>query len=157
MPVLAMLTPGKDATPATAATVVVPTSAPPPGLAPRARVTGPVNAVAVLPRESSAVTRSVGANGTPAVTFPGGTVKTSATMGSGPVASEPHAATSAASTKAQPGRFMVKRRVDPGGTGPLWRRRNSWHGARHAPPRPTQVNDGRPVSSPFTVAGPMPR
>src|SRR6266566_3745709 len=56
LPVLFTLKPGKEATPPTAATVAVPASVPPPGLAPSATVTLPVNAVAVLPCGSCAVT-----------------------------------------------------------------------------------------------------
>jgi len=46
----------KLATPATAATVVVPLSAAPPGLAASVRVTAPVNPVATLPTTSRTVT-----------------------------------------------------------------------------------------------------
>src|SRR3989449_9250316 len=55
LPVLFTLKPGKEATPPPAATVAVPASVPPPGLAPSATVTLPVNAVAVLPCGSCAV------------------------------------------------------------------------------------------------------
>src|SRR5260370_1263410 len=51
-----MLSPGNVATPATAATVVVPERVPLPGFAPSATVTFPVKPVAVFPCPSSAVT-----------------------------------------------------------------------------------------------------
>ena len=64
------------ATPATAATVVVPERVPPPGLLPIATVTLPVNA-AVFPCASRAVTCTAGVIATPAVAGPGCTVNTS--------------------------------------------------------------------------------
>ena len=64
-------------TPATAATVAVPESAPPPGFAPSATVTLPVNWVAVFPWASCAVTCTAGAMATPAVALLGWTLKTS--------------------------------------------------------------------------------
>jgi len=65
------------ATPATAATVAVPESAPPPGFAPSASLTLPVNWVAVFPWASCAVTCTAGAMATPAVALLGWTLKTS--------------------------------------------------------------------------------
>src|SRR6266853_294791 len=72
-----MLSVANDATPATAVTVVVPASVPPSGLVPIATVTFPVNAVAVLPCASSAVTCTAGAIVTPAVVVVGWTVNAS--------------------------------------------------------------------------------
>src|SRR4029077_3238642 len=66
-----MLSPGNVATPPAAATAVVPESVPPPGFTPMASVTGPVNAVAVFPCASSAVTWTAGAIGAPAVALDG--------------------------------------------------------------------------------------
>src|ERR1051325_9077634 len=65
------------ATPATAATVLVPDKVPPPGFefAGIARVMFPVNCVAVLPNASRAVTCTGGAITTPAGVLLGGTVK----------------------------------------------------------------------------------
>src|SRR5437660_534252 len=77
LPVLFTLKPGKEATPPTAATVAVPPSVPPPGLAPSATVTLPVNAVAVLPCGSCAVTWTAGVMTAAAVVVVGSTVKTS--------------------------------------------------------------------------------
>src|SRR2546425_514268 len=77
LPVLFTLKPGKEATPPTAATVAVPASVPPPGLAPSATVTLPVNAVAVLPCGSCAVTCTAGVMTAAAVVVVGSTVKTS--------------------------------------------------------------------------------
>ncbi len=65
------------ATPATAVTVVVPASVPLPGLVPMARVTLPVNPVAVFPWASRAVTCTAGVIGAPAVVFVGWTVNAS--------------------------------------------------------------------------------
>ena len=66
------------AMPATAATVVVPDSVPPPGLVPIAMVTLPVKPVAVLPWASRAVTTTAGLMATTATSFVGCAVKTSA-------------------------------------------------------------------------------
>src|SRR5947207_13459892 len=55
-----MLRSGKLATPLTAAWVLVPESAPPPGLVPIAIATVPAKLVAVLPRLSRAVTCTAG-------------------------------------------------------------------------------------------------
>ncbi len=63
------------ATPATAATVVVPERVPPPGFVAIATVTFPANAVAVLPCPSSAVNRTAGVIAAPAVALLGCTVK----------------------------------------------------------------------------------
>ncbi len=77
MPLLSRLSPGNVATPPTAATAVVPDSVPPLGLVPAATVTVPVNAVAVFPCASRAVTCTAGVIGAPAVVFVGWTVNTS--------------------------------------------------------------------------------
>src|SRR5436190_448812 len=77
LPVLLTLKPGKEATPPTAATVAVPVSTPLPGLAPSATVTLPVNAVAVLPCGSCAVTWTDGVIAAAAMAAVGSTVKTS--------------------------------------------------------------------------------
>src|SRR3954462_15261505 len=65
------------ATPATAATVVVPDSVPPPGLVPMATVTFAAELVTVLLNASCTVTCTAGAMATPAVAFVGWTVKAS--------------------------------------------------------------------------------
>src|SRR5437016_12345644 len=65
------------ATPATAATVVVPARAPPPGFVPIAAVTLPLNPVAVLPCASWTVTCTAGVIVAPAVVLVGCTVNTS--------------------------------------------------------------------------------
>src|SRR5438128_4625926 len=83
LPVLLTLKPGKEATPPTAATVAVPASVPPPGLAPSATVTLPVNAVAVLPCGSCAVTWTAGVIAAAAVVVVGCTVNTSWLAGPG--------------------------------------------------------------------------
>src|SRR5512134_3714183 len=73
-----MLRPGKVATPATAATLAVPSSTPMlGGLVPIATVMVPVKPVAVLPRASQAVTCTTGANVAPAAASLGSTVNTS--------------------------------------------------------------------------------
>src|ERR1035437_1479082 len=64
------------ATPATAVTVTVPPKVAPPGFAPNARVTGPVNVVAMLPLLSSAVMTN-GASAAPDEPFDGCVVTTS--------------------------------------------------------------------------------
>src|SRR2546429_2696778 len=61
-----MLSPGNVATPATAATVVVPERVPLPGFAPSATVTLLVKPVAVFPCPSSAVTCIAGVIAAPA-------------------------------------------------------------------------------------------
>src|SRR5512145_2126654 len=63
------------ATPATAATVVVPDSVPPPGLVPIATVMLAVELGTVLPNASCTVTRTIGAMATPAVALVGCAVK----------------------------------------------------------------------------------
>src|SRR4051812_36753437 len=63
----------KLATPLTAATLVVPDSVPPPGLAPMASATVAVELVAVLPNASCTVTCTDGAMATPAVAVDGWT------------------------------------------------------------------------------------
>src|SRR3569832_1404990 len=65
------------ATPATAATVVVPDSVPPPGLVPMATVTLAAELVTVLPNVSCTVTCTAGAPATPATAFVGWTVNAS--------------------------------------------------------------------------------
>src|SRR5437867_2602919 len=71
-----MLSPGNVAAPPAAATAVVPESVPPPGFAPMASVTVAVNAVAVFPCASSAVTWTAGVIGAPAVALDGCTETT---------------------------------------------------------------------------------
>src|SRR2546425_13279132 len=66
----------KVAMPLTAATVVVPASAPPPGLVRIVSVTLPLNPVAVFPWASWAVTCTAGVIAAPAVTLAGGTENT---------------------------------------------------------------------------------
>src|SRR5205809_5034701 len=66
-----MLSPGNVATPATAATVVVPERVPLPGFAPSATVTLPVKPVAVFPCPSSAVTCTAGVMDAPAAVLLG--------------------------------------------------------------------------------------
>src|SRR5262245_11248149 len=65
------------ATPPTAATVAVPDSVPPPGLAPIATVTLAVELVTVFPSVSCAVTCTAGLMALPAVALVGCTVKAS--------------------------------------------------------------------------------
>src|SRR2546430_15219409 len=72
-----MLRPEKVATPLTAATGPPPVSVPPPGFVPIARVTLPVNVVAVCPAASCAATCTAGVIAAPAVVLLGGTVNTS--------------------------------------------------------------------------------
>ena len=72
-----MLSVEKVATPLTAAIGPPPVSVPPPGFVPIARVTFPVNVVAVFPAASSAVTRTAGVIAAPAVVLLGDTVNTS--------------------------------------------------------------------------------
>src|SRR5438309_5218679 len=72
-----MLRPANVATPPAAATVVVPDSAPPPGLVPSATVTFAVNWVAVFPCASCAVTCTAGVIAVPTVVLDGWTLNTS--------------------------------------------------------------------------------
>ena len=72
-----MLSVAKLATPFVAATVVVPTSVPPPGFAPSATVTFPVKPATALPSASCAVTCTAGEIGLPAVAVPGWPVNAS--------------------------------------------------------------------------------
>src|SRR3954468_21699168 len=65
------------ATPATAATVVVPDSVPPPGLVPIAMVMLAVELVTVLSKASRTAPRAGGALAAPGVAFVGCTVKAS--------------------------------------------------------------------------------
>src|SRR5437764_676561 len=67
----------KLATPLTAATLMVPDSVPPPGLAPIATVMLAVELVTVLLNASCTVTCTAGATATPAVALVGWTVKAS--------------------------------------------------------------------------------
>src|SRR4051812_16912962 len=67
----------KLATPATAATVVVPDSVPPLGLVPMATVTLAVELVTVLSKASSTATWAAGEMGEPAVVLDGWTVNAS--------------------------------------------------------------------------------
>ena len=78
-----------DATPATAATVVVPTRVAWPGLVPIAMTTLPVNAVATLPKASSAETPTGGAITAPAPDVTGCAVKVSALAAAGAMANAP--------------------------------------------------------------------
>src|SRR5436190_112125 len=71
------------ATPATAATVVVPDSVPPPGLVPIATVTLAVELVTVLPNASCTDTCTAGAIATPAVAVVGWTENASAAAAAG--------------------------------------------------------------------------
>src|SRR5438093_1479872 len=73
-----MLSPEKVATPATAATVLVPDKVPVLGFVPIATVMFPVNPVAVLPLPSWAVTWTAGVIAAPATVLLGSTLKTSA-------------------------------------------------------------------------------
>src|SRR3569832_745189 len=66
-----------DATPFTAATVVVPDSVPPPGLVPMATVMPAVELVTVFPKASCTTTCTAGLIATPAVELVGWTVKAS--------------------------------------------------------------------------------
>src|SRR2546429_8280812 len=72
-----MLNPEKVATPATAATVLVPDKVPVLGFVLIATVMFPVNPVAVLPFPSWAVTSTAGVIAAPATVFVGSTLKTS--------------------------------------------------------------------------------
>src|SRR4051812_20580376 len=71
------------ATPFTATTVVVPDSAPPPGLVPMATVTLAVELVTVLLNASCTVPCTGGAIATPATAFDGWTVKASLAAAAG--------------------------------------------------------------------------
>src|SRR5437764_1142241 len=73
----------KIAIPLTAATVVVPDSAPPPGLVPMATVTLAVELVTVLLNASCTVTCTDGEMATPATAFAGWTVKASLVAAAG--------------------------------------------------------------------------
>src|SRR2546429_6741504 len=77
VPVLLMLNRENVAMPPAAATLDVPERAPPPGFMPIATVTEPLNAVAVLPCASCAVTWTAGVIVAPATVVVGWTVKTS--------------------------------------------------------------------------------
>src|SRR5439155_25139760 len=72
-----MLNPEKVATPATAATVLVPDKVPVLGFVPIATVMFPVNPVAVLPLPSWAVTWTAGVIAAPAAVLVGSTLNTS--------------------------------------------------------------------------------
>src|SRR3954467_3242789 len=73
----------KLATPFTADTVVVPDSAPPPGLVPIATVMLAVELVTVLPNASATDTCTAGETATPAVAFVGWTVNPSLVAAAG--------------------------------------------------------------------------
>src|SRR5256885_16324777 len=73
-----MLSPGNVATPATAATVLVPDKVPLLGFVPIATVMFPVNPLAVLPLASWAVIWTAGVIAAPATVLVGWTLKTSA-------------------------------------------------------------------------------
>src|SRR5213594_1773174 len=88
VPLLSMLSVEKLATPATAVTVVVPDSVPPPGLVPIVTVTAPTKSVAVRPTASRASTWTAGASVAPAVAAAGCITKASWVGGpGGPVVS----------------------------------------------------------------------
>src|ERR1051325_5194963 len=76
LPAWSMLRSANVATPATAATDVVPDNVPPDGFAPIATVTTPVNPVAVLPKPSRAVTCTAGVIVAPAEVIVGWAVNT---------------------------------------------------------------------------------
>src|SRR2546427_3555446 len=76
-----MLSPEKLATPATAATVLVPDKVPVLGFVPIATVMFPVNPVAVLPLPSWAVTSTAGVIAAPAAVLLGCTLNTNAVAG----------------------------------------------------------------------------
>src|SRR2546427_340881 len=78
VPTLSILTFANVATPLTAATLVVPASVPPPGLAAIASATLPLNGVAVVPCASRAVTWTAGGSAGPAVSLGGWARNTSA-------------------------------------------------------------------------------
>ena len=78
-----------DATPATAATVVGPTSDAPPGLVPMVMTTLPANAVATLPKASSAETPTAGVIAAPAPDVVGCVVKASALAAAGAMVNVP--------------------------------------------------------------------
>src|SRR6266566_7751495 len=84
-----MLNVANVATPATAATVVVPPSVPPPGFAAIDTVTLPVNLVAVFPCASLAVSCAAGLIGAPAVVLVGGTVNASCVAAPGVISKAP--------------------------------------------------------------------
>jgi len=77
VPTLSILTFANVATPLTAATLVVPTSVPPPGLLTIASAMLPVNGAAMLPCASCAVTCTAGVIAAPEVAPEGWTVNTS--------------------------------------------------------------------------------
>ncbi len=77
MPDLSMLRSPNDATPATASSVTVPESTPPPGFVPMARVMLAVDEVTVFPLASCTVTDTGGTMVAPATAFEGCTVNAS--------------------------------------------------------------------------------
>src|SRR5438876_302088 len=83
MPDLSMERPGKVATPALAATEVVPESVPPPGLAAMAMLMVALELVAVFEKASCTVTWTDGAMATPATVFEGCTVTSSLAAAAG--------------------------------------------------------------------------
>src|ERR1043165_9109367 len=82
----------KVAIPATAATVVVPDSVPPPGLVPIATVTFAVELVTVLPKASCTATCTAGEMFTPAISLVGWAVKASVDAAAGLMLNEVEAA-----------------------------------------------------------------
>src|SRR2546425_853622 len=84
-----MPSPGNVATPATAATVVVPERVPLPGFAPSAIVTLPVKPVAVFPCPSSVVTCTAGVMDAPAAVLLGCVVNATCVVFPGPPVTAP--------------------------------------------------------------------
>src|SRR4051794_34639387 len=82
----------KVGTPATAATVAVPDSVPPPGLVPMATVMFAVELVTVLLNVSCTVTCTAGAMDTPATAFAGWTVNASLEAAAGVMLNVPDTA-----------------------------------------------------------------
>src|SRR5207253_5395791 len=74
----------KLATPRTASTVRVPRSVPRPGLSPSVTVTAPWNVVSTVPALSTALTRTAGDKGSPAVPLDGAANSRRAAAGSDP-------------------------------------------------------------------------
>src|SRR5437016_6117483 len=83
VPTCSLPSPENVATPATAATVLVPDNAPLLGFVPIATVMFPVNPVAVLPLASWAVIWTAGVIAAPATVFVGSTLNTSAVAAAG--------------------------------------------------------------------------
>ncbi|PYP13932.1 MAG: hypothetical protein DMD52_14850 [Gemmatimonadetes bacterium] len=85
VPALSMLKSAKLATPAAAATGIVPCSTPPDGFVPIASATLPVNPVAVLPKASRAITLTAGVIVAPACAGLGCTVNASLAAAAGAI------------------------------------------------------------------------